>query len=95
MPLEKSFKISEYIKKTENWTGADIESVCRNAGINAIKRVYQLKQKIKLTIKKQDFENALTEISKQIGQIVETKEQEIEKIKNKIISKKKKTKKKF
>ena len=40
MPLDKSVKLQEYVEKTEGWTGADIEAICRNAGINAIKRYY-------------------------------------------------------
>jgi transitional endoplasmic reticulum ATPase len=72
MPLEKSINLSGYVDKTDSWTGADIEAVCRNAGVNAIKRVYQAKQKTKLTIKKQDFENSLKETAKQINKSLET-----------------------
>ena len=87
MPLEKSFKISEYVDKTNDWTGADVESLCRNAGVNAIKRVYQLKQKIDLTIKKQDFDNAFKEVSKQIGKEIK-EEEKVEEVEEKKIKRK-------
>ncbi len=67
MPLVKDVKILDYVFKTEGWTGADIEALCRNAGINAIKRVYLSKKKEDLTIKKEDFDMALDEVAKQIG----------------------------
>jgi transitional endoplasmic reticulum ATPase len=62
MPLNKEVKISDYVNKTENWTGAEIEAVCRNAGIIAIKRVYSSDKK-ELKITKEDFSQALKEVS--------------------------------
>jgi len=62
MPLDKSVKLNDYINKTESWTGADIEAICRNAGIRAIKRVYSKKVK-NLKILKQDFDTALKEVA--------------------------------
>ena len=76
MPLEKSIIISHYSEITMGWTGADIEAVCRNAGVNAIKRVYQSKKKEGLKIKKQDFESALEEVSEQIGKPLKVKKKE-------------------
>ena len=73
MPLDKSIRILEYTEKTEGWTGADIESICRNAGMNAIKRAYQSKKKEKMVIKKEDFDESLKEVSKQIEKKVSTK----------------------
>jgi len=67
MPLEKEVKLNNYVKKTKGWNGADIEAVCRNAGMNAIKRIYSLKKKQNLTIKKQDFDKAIKEVSESIG----------------------------
>jgi len=67
MPLSKEVELKEYIKKTDNWTGADIEALCRNAGINAIKRIYLLPNKKKVSIKKEDFDKSFKEISKQLG----------------------------
>ena len=73
MPLEKSLKISDYVEKTDSWTGADIEALCRRAGVNGIKRVYKESRKSQeeLTIKKEDFDNALKEVSVQIGNPIE------------------------
>ena len=67
MPLTKEINLSFYAELTDGWTGADIESACRNAGINAIKRVYQVRTKQNLEIKKEDFDEALKEVGKQIG----------------------------
>jgi len=61
MPLEKEIKLADYVNKTKGKTGADIEAFCRDAGIIAIKRVYKSKKKEVLTIKKEDFDNALKE----------------------------------
>jgi len=72
MPLDKSIKIKNYVNKTNLWTGADIEAVCRNAGINTIKRVYKSKKKEKLIIKKEDFDRALDEVSKSINKSIGT-----------------------
>jgi transitional endoplasmic reticulum ATPase len=88
MPIEKDLKIKDYVKKTENWTGADIEFVCRTAGINAIKRAYKLtsKDKDNLIITKKDFDNSLKEIAESLGKILINKEIK----ENEIIKKKKK-----
>ena len=69
MPLIKELEnnLKQYVDKTENWTGAEVESLARNAGINAIKRVYKDSEKKELTITKQDFDQALEEVSKSIG----------------------------
>ncbi len=60
MPLESGFSFNELVKKTSGWTGADIEAVCRNAGLLAIKRSYTKKAKEELLVTKDDFEKALT-----------------------------------
>ncbi len=75
MPLSKEIKISEYIDKTDRWTGAEIESICRNAGINAIKRQYKEEDVSKFEISKKDFEEALVSVSKSSGK--ELKDPEI------------------
>jgi len=67
MPLDKSVKLSYYVEKTEDWTGADIEALCRNAGINAIKRHYRSKKKEEFKVEKQDFDRALEIVSKSTG----------------------------
>ncbi len=91
MPLDKTLKLSNYIDKTEGWTGADIEAICRNAGINAIKRVYQSTKKQELTIKKEDFDLALNEVSKNSEKEISVKKTEKkEKVQDKKESVKKK-----
>jgi transitional endoplasmic reticulum ATPase len=69
MPLEKDFgkdAFESYVARTEGWTGADIESIARNAGLNSIKRNYKL-AKEKLTINKKDFEESFKVVAKQLG----------------------------
>lgn len=68
MPLTKSINLNEYSKKTKNWTGADIEAFCRSAGMNAIKRYYESRNKdAKIEITKTDFEIAYDEVGTNIG----------------------------
>jgi len=95
MPLDKSVKISQYIDKTNGWTGADIESISRNAGINAIKRFYTKgKKSEKLTITKEDFDKALKEVASSINkEIKEDKKTNKPNLTKKDIKKKVKNKK--
>ncbi|MDP3986767.1 MAG: AAA family ATPase, partial [Nanoarchaeota archaeon] len=74
MPLDKSVKLSEYIDQTEGWTGADIESIARNAGVNAIKRHYKSKKSDDLKITKDDFDKSIEEVSKSIEKPLTKKE---------------------
>ena len=94
MPIEKSVDINDYAKRAESWTGADIEAACRNAGINAIKRVYKSNRK-EVLITKDDFDKALQEVALQIGKPLKEIKKEIQKEKVKKVVKKssKKTKK--
>jgi len=52
---------------SEGWTGADIEAVCRFAGINSIKRNYNISDLKKLKITKEDFDSAFQTIKEQKG----------------------------
>jgi len=84
MPLDKDVKIQDYSDKTEGWTGADIEAITRNAGLNAIKRVYSRKSKegkedFKIT--KDDFDRALETVSKSINKPIMDKAKKEEKAK--------------
>ncbi len=65
MPLE-NINIDYYVDKTEGWTGAEISSICREAGINSIKKAYKNKKTDKLVIIKEDFDKALENVSKYI-----------------------------
>ncbi|MFH1801854.1 MAG: CDC48 family AAA ATPase [archaeon] len=62
MPLEKSIKLQEFVERTEGKTGADIEAICRTAGMFAIKKVSASKSKEKMTITQDDFEKAFGEL---------------------------------
>ena len=65
MPFEKDVEIKRMAKKTEGWTGADIEAVIKFAGINSIKRNYNLKDLKELSVTKDDFNLAFKEIKKE------------------------------
>ena len=55
MPLDKDVDLVEIAKLTENYTGAEIENVVREAGMNAIRNKRDV-------VKKEDFMRALAEI---------------------------------
>jgi len=71
MPLEKSVSIKDLGKKAKGWNGAEIESACRRAGLNAIKRNYTETDTKKMKITSKDFDDAMKEISKTIGKELE------------------------
>ena len=75
MPLSKDINLKEYVEKTEGWTGAEIESICRNAGINAIKKYYKMKDsKEEMVIIKDDFDRAIENVAKAINKPIEKKD---------------------
>ncbi|MEM3273020.1 MAG: CDC48 family AAA ATPase [Candidatus Micrarchaeaceae archaeon] len=55
MPVDKSVDIESLAEMTENYTGAEIENVCREAGMNAIRNNREV-------VKREDFEKALAEV---------------------------------
>lgn len=61
MPLDKSVSLSELAKKTEGYVGADIEGLCREAGIFALRKDMEAK-----TIAMDDFEKALKKVKPSI-----------------------------
>ncbi len=63
MPLAKNVSLDEFVQKTDGWTGADIESVCRKAGMRAIKEASSAE---KLRVEKKHFEEAFDEIKKEV-----------------------------
>ena len=82
MPLAKDVDLKIYLDKTEGWTGAEIESICREAGMLAVKRSYALKDVKKLEICKDDFESAykyvLTNLGKnELEEIAEVKAKKV------------------
>ncbi|MFH2020897.1 MAG: CDC48 family AAA ATPase [archaeon] len=58
MPLAKDVDIKDLAKSTEGYVGADIDSVCREAGMLALRK--DMKAKI---VKKENFDAALDKVS--------------------------------
>jgi transitional endoplasmic reticulum ATPase len=91
MPLAKGINSSEYIDKTEGWNGAEIESLCREAGMNAIKKNYN-KKDANFFVEKEDFEKALREVSETLGKKIGDKKEKSSEVKEKKEEKKVKKK---
>ncbi len=78
MPLAEEVKLEELAKKTEGYTGADIEAVCREAAMAAMRRALregilrpgmkmdEVRQKIRVTM--EDFEEALKKIGPSVNE---------------------------
>ena len=80
MPFEKGINIKEFAEKTEGWTGADIEAVVRFAGVNAIKRNYNLKESKNLKVTKSNFDLAFKEVGKDKEELEGSSKVDMEKI---------------
>ncbi len=63
MPLDSDVDLNYLIESTNDYVGADIEAVCREAGLNAIK---EGSEKVKL----KHFENALKEVRSSVDEEV-------------------------
>ena len=57
MPLAQDVSIKGIVKKTEGWTGAELQNITREAGMNAIRRA-QEKEDTEITILQDDLEQA-------------------------------------
>jgi len=57
MPLAKQVELAGLAKKTDGYTGADLENVCREAGMTAIRRSIDAKE-----VAEKDFDAALSTI---------------------------------
>jgi transitional endoplasmic reticulum ATPase len=77
MPLEKSLSLETLAKKTSGWNGAEIESTCRRAGLNAIRRNYKEKDGSKMKITIEDFTKAIEEVSKTIDKPLKEEPKEV------------------
>ena len=55
MPLDKKIDLADVAKKTDGYTGADLENVCREAGMSAIRRGADVDK-----VEEKDFEEALS-----------------------------------
>ena len=63
-PLAPEVKVEEMAARTEDYSGAEIASLCRRAGLNAVRRaVADLESGIRSTLRleAEDFETAFTE----------------------------------
>jgi len=74
MPLDKDVVMSDLIDKTEGYVGADIESVCREAAIFALREDMKAK-----TIKMKHFNDALAKVRPSATKDVEEAYAELEK----------------
>jgi transitional endoplasmic reticulum ATPase len=82
MPLAKDVSIDELAEKTEGFSGADIEALCREAALNALRRDINAKE-----VTKEDFEKALKVVSPSVSK-------EMNKYYEKLLADRKKTEKK-
>jgi len=57
MPLDKSISLQELAKRTEGYSGADIEAICREAAFFALREDINAK-----TVKQEHFEKALEKV---------------------------------
>jgi transitional endoplasmic reticulum ATPase len=85
MPLEKNLDLEQYVNLTENWSGAEIESLCREAGMEGIRNAVE-KGTEEISITKNDFKKAFenlnkSKLKKNINSLIN------EKVKNKKIKK--------
>ena len=66
MPLAKDVKLEELAKQTEGFTGADIEAVCKEAGMEALRDAKLNNKKIS-SIDMKYFKKAIDKIKKAKG----------------------------
>ncbi|NPA38382.1 MAG: CDC48 family AAA ATPase [Candidatus Nanohaloarchaeota archaeon] len=65
MPLAKDVKLEELAKETEGFTGADIEAVCREAAMNALREARAKGKEVK-EVNKKHFEEAIKKVKESI-----------------------------
>ncbi len=65
MPLAKDVKLEELAKETEGFTGADIEAVCREAAMNALREARAKGKEVK-EVKKKHFEEAIKKVKESV-----------------------------
>ncbi|MEM4662485.1 MAG: CDC48 family AAA ATPase [Candidatus Diapherotrites archaeon] len=70
MPLAKDVSIKELAAETEEFSGADIAAVCREAGMEAIREAVQKNQQ-DIIVKKEHFKSALAKIKESKGSATE------------------------
>lgn len=63
MPLADDVNLKDYVEKTKDWTGAELESLAREAGLNAVREA-NAEDKQDLLVTKKHFDDAFNEILK-------------------------------
>jgi transitional endoplasmic reticulum ATPase len=66
MPLAKDVSLEELAKQTEGYTGAEIEGICREAGLNAIRHNRDV-------VTMEDFEEGIKKIKKLVSKNLQDK----------------------
>ncbi|MCD6275019.1 MAG: CDC48 family AAA ATPase [Candidatus Aenigmarchaeota archaeon] len=90
VPLNKNVNLSELAKKTKNFSGADLEALCREASMLALRE--SLKDKKIDKVDKKHFEEVLKKIRPSIPEVVAKSYEKFEKsLNNPITNKEKKT----
>jgi transitional endoplasmic reticulum ATPase len=74
MPLAKDINIKQFAEKTQGCSGADIEAICREAGMLALRESIEAKE-----VKKKHFEAAMKKIGSSISDDTIKRYREIEK----------------
>ncbi|MBW2997786.1 CDC48 family AAA ATPase [Candidatus Woesearchaeota archaeon] len=72
MPLARDVKLGEFAAQTEGYAGADIESLCREAAIIALRKDMKSKE-----IKAKDFEEALQRVRPSVTKEIEKAYEEL------------------
>jgi len=89
VPLSKNVNLSELAKKTKNFSGADLEALCREASMLALRE--SLKDKKIDKVDKKHFEEVLKKMRPSIPEVVAKSYEKFEKSLNNPITKKEKT----
>ena len=66
MPLAKDVNLEELARATKGYSGADIEALCREAALNALRRDLNAKE-----VTKADFDAAMEKIGPSISPEIE------------------------
>jgi transitional endoplasmic reticulum ATPase len=68
MPLTKDVYLEALAKETEGFTGADIEAVCRESGMDAL-RLQKYGKKDKIEVTPSEFKKVIAELKRSKGLI--------------------------